>query len=172
MRTTWLHWLPNSEPDLSGYWLYRDTTKGFIPDASHLLSAVGDTGYVDAAGALYLYKLSAMDACGNESLTTLLSRGTSLDAPLSAAPSPDPMRLNTGSMMRFGIPQARHVTLAIHDASGHCVRTVLADTRESGEYVVHFNGSADNGQPLSPGIWFARLETPQGRLARRFVRMD
>ena len=72
-----LHWNPNLEPDLAGYRLYRGTTADFVPSPGTQIAALTDTGYVDPAGSVYYYKLSAIDRHGNESgFSVVLPSGT------------------------------------------------------------------------------------------------
>ncbi len=66
-----LDWANNSEPDLASYSVYRSTVSGFTPGAGNriasgvLASAYSNTGL--AASTTYYYKVTALDATGNES---------------------------------------------------------------------------------------------------------
>ena len=75
--TTFLHWNRNTEADLAGYRLYRGSSAGFVPGPGNLVATPSETDYADAAGAPHFYKLTAVDAHGNESpVATLLPDGT------------------------------------------------------------------------------------------------
>ena len=67
-----LHWAASRSPDLGAFRLYRGTSAGFVPDASTLIRASRDTGYVDMPGPYY-YKLTAVDVHGNRSLYAAVS---------------------------------------------------------------------------------------------------
>ncbi|MFI5371541.1 MAG: T9SS type A sorting domain-containing protein, partial [Candidatus Eisenbacteria bacterium] len=88
-----LHWLPNHEPDLAGYRLYRGNSPNFIPGPGNLLAALGDTGYVDHPGddVGAFYKLAATDVHANASLYSLVSPAgpTSVLAALVSADAGD-----------------------------------------------------------------------------------
>jgi len=56
---THLHWGASSEPDFWYYTLHRGTAAAFVPSTANLIASQADTGYVDAAGAPYFYKLAA-----------------------------------------------------------------------------------------------------------------
>jgi hypothetical protein len=70
---TALHWGTSSAPDLREFRLYRGLTPDFIPDASNLLVATRDTGYVDPDQRAYAYKLAAVDLHGNVSRYALVT---------------------------------------------------------------------------------------------------
>jgi hypothetical protein len=174
--TTALHWNPNHETDLAGYKLYRGTTNSFTPGPANLLASLPDTGYADAAGSPYIYKLTAIDSHGNESLVaTLVPGGTT--AVGEAAPraffalaSANPVR---GAVaMRFGLASAGRVSLALYDAGGRRVRALLDESRAAGEYAAAWDGRDDAGARTAPGLYFARLEAPGVVAARRIVRVE
>jgi hypothetical protein len=125
--TSHLHWNPNTEADLAGYELYRGTSVSFTPGPGNLVASLPDTGYADAAGAPYVYKLTAIDVHGNESVVaTLVPGGTTAvdgESPARsffALASANPVRGD--ATMRFGLASAGHVTLTLYDASGRRVR--------------------------------------------------
>ncbi len=67
----------NAEAGLAGYRIYRGATAAFTPSAANMVEAVADTGYADAAGSAYVYKVTAVDVHGNESpVATLIPSGT------------------------------------------------------------------------------------------------
>jgi len=69
-----LSWAPNAEGDLSHYALYRGSSEDFVPGSENLIAETQDTSVVDSTWARvdYYYKLSAVDAYGNESEYALL----------------------------------------------------------------------------------------------------
>jgi hypothetical protein len=118
-----LHWDPNGEADLAGYRIYRGAPSTFVPSAANLLTTVATTAYVGAEGAVYTFKLTAVDAHGNESPAVAVTPGgiTAVDdAPAIelalAAPSPNPTR--AASTLRFVLPVSGRVRLAVFDAAG------------------------------------------------------
>lgn len=171
--STSLHWNRNLEPDLAGYRLYRGATVSFVPDPSNLVTALPDTGYADAAGAPYVYKLTAVDSHGNESpVATLVPSGTlGADAgPRAelgfAAPSPNPARGST--TLRFTTSRAGHVRLALYDAAGRRVQLVQDGELAAGTHEASLTLSDASGRALPSGLYLARLEA-EGRVLTRRV---
>jgi fibronectin type 3 domain-containing protein len=67
-----LSWEPNLEPRVTGYRVYRRNVDGAAPDAWRRLdvSPVSTAAYRDLtaeAGRRYAYRVTAVDAAGNES---------------------------------------------------------------------------------------------------------
>jgi hypothetical protein len=89
-----LHWGANSEADFSVYHLYRGSSAGFVPGPGNLVVSQADTGYVDFGSTWSYYKLSALDASGNESgFAAVAPAGSSTGSTppgsnVSVAPSP------------------------------------------------------------------------------------
>ena len=172
---THLHWGKNSESDLAGYRLYRGSSSGFTPGTGNLISAQPDTGYNDAGPAGNWYKLSAIDAHGNESLYATLGPNGTLDAPGAAvtvlafaSPAPNPVR-SAGAMFRFALPTEARITLTLFDQQGRRVRDLALGTFPAGEHGARWDGRDESGHPAPSGIYFARLETMGRALRTRFA---
>ncbi|MCC6349546.1 MAG: T9SS type A sorting domain-containing protein [Candidatus Eisenbacteria bacterium] len=158
-----LHWRPNAEADLAGYRLYRGTSAAFVPDGASLVAALADTGYADAGAAGRWYKLTAVDVHGNESpVATLSPSGTlAVDGSGAAAlafapPSPNPA--NARTVLRYTLPAAGAVKLAIYDAAGRQVRVLAAGPREAGEHAEAWDLRDEGGRAVRAGLYFARFE--------------
>ena len=63
-----------------------------------------------------------------------------------------PNPFNPSTQIRFSIPKAEMVKLAVYDILGKEVRTLINENRAAGTYNVDFNGAG-----LSSGIYFYRL---------------
>lgn len=170
--TAWLHWNPNTESDLAGYRLYRGTSLGFVPGPGNLVSAQPDTGHVDAAGSAFVYKLTAIDVHGNESLAAVLdpSGTVSVDGPRPlvlafALASPNPSR--AGAVLRVALPAAARVRVAIYDAAGREVRRLADGPFDPGEFTERWDGADAAGRAVASGLYFARLQADGRELVRR-----
>lgn len=86
----------------------------------------------------------------------LLSRERSLGV------APNPVR----SGARVTAPAGRRLT--IHDARGRLVR-VLAGARAESPYAGWWNGQDGRGAAVPSGVYFLRLQGPDGIVTRRFV---
>lgn len=169
-----LHWRANSEADLANYRLYRGTSAGFVPSIANRIAAPVDTALVDAAAAPFWYKVSAVDAHGNESAFTTLLPAGALDAPGAEPhalelerPSPNPAAGTT--MLRFALPRDGRASLAVYDAAGRCVRTLVSGEQASGPHAIAWDLRGDDGAALGAGLYFVRLvaagETRMQRMA-------
>jgi hypothetical protein len=54
---------------------------------------------------------------------------------------------------------------------GRKVATLVNEAREPGQYQVNWDGRDGTGQPVRPGMYYARLVTPEGRFTRTLVLM-
>jgi hypothetical protein len=171
---TRLHWNRNVEADLACYRLYRGSNAAFVPSAANLVSALPDTGYIDAAAAPYIYKLTAVDAHGNESaIATLTPTGTvgvgdgaALELAF-APPSPNPARGST--TLEFALPQSGHVRLSVFDAAGRRVQTLHDGEMAAGAHREAFALRDDAGRELAAGLYLVRLETAGRVITRRLA---
>ena len=172
--STALHWAPNTDADLANYRVYRGSSAGFVPGPGNLISSPPDTGFADPATGYY-YKLSAVDAHGNESGFALLTPSGLTNVPdpsdvlALSAPSPNPSA--AGVLLRLTLPHTDRVNLAIHDAAGRRVRQVLAGVHGPGEHSIRWDGRSDTGLALAPGLYFVRLETGGRVLEQKIVRV-
>jgi hypothetical protein len=165
--TTALHWGVSPETDLLEYRLYRGKDAGFMPGSGNLVTVQSDTGYVDTAGEPYFYKLSAVDIHGNESPFAFLQPTGTVEIPggprlptrfaLYAA-TPNPIR--ESALIRFDLPVAASVQLAIYDARGRMVRRAIdGATMAAGRYDWKWDLRSDSGTRLTPGVYFYTLRT-------------
>ena len=173
--TSYLQWSPSPAPDFARFRLHRGNTPGFVPAPGNLVVAQPDTGYVDAAGAPYFYKLCAVDVHGNASPYAFLQPAGTVDVPGAAlpkalalsAPAPNPAR---GSCtLRLALPRAAQVTLAVYDQQGRRVRTLLAGAQPAGELPVVWDGRDDGGRAVASGIYFVRCEVEGRTFTRRIA---
>jgi len=168
---TRMAWNPNTEADLQGYRLYRGSSVAFVPGPANLVSAQPDTGYIDAAGAPYIYKLTAVDIHGNESpVATLIPTGTlgmGGDAPARLALSgmhPNPLR-DRGEV-RFTLSRGGEATLRLIDVSGREVAVLARGPHRAGTHAVSWHAG---DRSLAAGVYFLQLAAEGSVLTRRVV---
>jgi hypothetical protein len=87
----------------------------------------------------------------------------------SLAASPNP----TDGMTRvhFRLPQAGRVTVAIYDARGRLVRSVLDEERAQGNGEALWDGLDGRGIAAPAGLYFARIEAPGVRMSEKILRV-
>lgn len=173
--TSRLHWLRNTEVDLAGYRLYRGTSQNFTPGPTNLAAAPPDTGYVDAAGAAYYYKLSAVDIHGNESVfATLLPTGVAgvpvgTPAPKVALAVLSENPTSNGAMLRFDLTRNGPARLAVYNAAGQQVRVIAGGDFPAGEWFRRWDGLEAGGAIAPSGLYFVRLEAEGKTLTRKLT---
>ncbi|MFN8587586.1 MAG: hypothetical protein U0704_07250 [Candidatus Eisenbacteria bacterium] len=107
------------------------------------------------------------------------SPGFTLDAPapvrapeLRLAVSPNP---SYGTVtLAWALPRAQYARLEVLDLSGRRVATLHDGEAPAGELRAAWNGRTDSGggsHPAAPGVYWARLVTPDGVRTRTIVRV-
>lgn len=161
---TQLTWNPNTEVDFAYFRLYRGTSSSFVPGPGNLIAALTGTAQSEAGPPVYFYKLSAVDAHGNESGFARLApsgvtdvAGAGLPTEIAfGTPSPNPMGAG-GVSLGFALPAAAEVTLEIFDVSGRLVRQVASGTFPAGRHPARWDGSDGSGGRVAAGLYFAQL---------------
>jgi len=87
-----------------------------------------------------------------------------------SAPRPNPS--SSATRLEFSLPEAARVDLSVFDASGRRVATLLQGELSAGPRTATWDGRDSYGRPVSAGLYFARLTTPQGSAERRIARVD
>ncbi len=72
---------------------------------------------------------------------------------LGAVPNP----FNPMTAIRFNLPQAAEVGLAVYDVSGRLVRNLAPGFLTEGDHSVNWNGTDDSGRAVASGTYFARM---------------
>lgn len=82
------------------------------------------------------------------------------------ATSPNPFESST--TIRYDIPQADRVKLAVYDVNGRSIRSLVdLSVQEAGRHAAHWDGRDDSGRQMAPGIYFYRLETSRYSATQR-----
>ncbi|MFO7638878.1 MAG: M1 family aminopeptidase [bacterium] len=100
-------------------------------------------GIVFDPGKWLLHKVSITSGIEQQ-----LSPEVGVTRPVLHAPAPNPARGR--SVVRYSLPQARDVTLAVHDVTGRLVRTLASGRRTAGHYSAEVRG-------LAAGAYLVRL---------------
>lgn len=92
-----------------------------------------------------------------------------------ASPAPDqpaalagllqnhPNPFNPSTTIKYVLPDAGYARVQIYSVTGELVRTLVnASNQAAGTYQVEWNGTDDNGRPVSSGVFFYRLESAGG----------
>jgi glucose/arabinose dehydrogenase len=87
-----------------------------------------------------------------------------------SSPWPNPARGE--STLRLTLAGPGRARLAIHDAQGRHVRTLLDADLPAGPHSASWDGTDDRGRAVPPGLYLALLEAEGRTHARRIVRLD
>lgn len=163
-----LEWDAPDDEDFAFFRVYRGSAAGFDPSGLVPLSELLNHSFADedlAVGSAYYYRISTVDANGNESdysrevSAAVLSVVEGMLVPGQYALRQNyPNPFNPSTTIRFDLPEASRVQLIIYDAMGREVRTLLWGEQSAGYQSVNWDGADDRGQPLSSGIYFYRLQ--------------
>jgi len=83
----------------------------------------------------------------------------------SIAPNP----FSREATVRFTLPTRAPTTLRIVDLQGRMVRSLLDTTLDPGPHTAVWDGLDDNGRPVEPGVYFAKLSDGRSSVVRRSV---
>lgn len=98
-------------------------------------------------------------------------RAVAPDAALSLGPAqPNPL-LDGATSIPFRTGKPGRVRLCIHDVTGSRVRILLDGDVEAGPHHVIWDGRGENARPLPGGVYFYRLNSPEGHVTRKLVRL-
>jgi len=152
-----------------GYGPY--TSSGWVvPQVANGVHNTDETSHLMLAFSLQPDSVAAIDA-----LWTLYNNGHYLlDAPpapgraLSLAVSPNPGRASL--RLAWSTPRAGPVTLDVLDVAGRRIVRLVSGEQPAGEHELSWNGVGEAGGAVAPGLYFARLVTPDGTRTARWVR--
>ncbi len=90
-----------------------------------------------------------------------------LPAKVMLSVRPNPMM--AGGQVRFALPMAGRVELKVYNVKGELVNTLVDGASPAGEFKVEWNGANSVGHPVTPGVYFMRLETRSGSAVSKVV---
>ncbi len=125
--------------------------------------------YVDTnvqPGESYRYYIGVVDKDGE-----FLSPTMEVVIPLNEAAllQNEPNPFNPVTTISFMMPSAQHARLAVYDASGKLVRTLVDGVTGYGTHRVEWDGTDNLGNSVGSGVYFYRLEAGKFQQARKMV---
>ena len=158
--------------------------EGAVADvsASGIVAARQQDGVLEVAFArvpsddAVLFEISGLTCCGpamvagalNEGLIALSEGVVSTPATLSLSQnSPNPF--NPTTTLRFSMPGASDVHLAVYNTAGQLVRTLVDGNVAAGEHSVAWDGRDASGRDVASGIYIYRLTSGHGAMTRRMT---
>ena len=83
------------------------------------------------------------------------------------APTPNPSR--GAATLSFALAHAGQVEFDLYGVDGRHVRSFASGPHHAGVFTIAWNGDDDGHRRVAPGVYFARLVTPDHRSTRRIV---
>jgi hypothetical protein len=74
-----------------------------------------------------------------------------------------PNPFNPVTTILFAVPVKSRVTIKVYNIMGQLVKTLLAETMDSGNYHINWDGKDDRGLKLASGLYIYQLKTGTGR---------
>ncbi|MBL1215059.1 MAG: hypothetical protein HND52_16975 [Ignavibacteriae bacterium] len=156
-----IDWKPNSEADLFGYKIYRDSIANFSISPLTLISAISDTVFIEEYKAetnLY-YKVTAIDSTENESepgeeVTILLTGINEIEIKekdfqlYQNYPNP----FNPTTNISFHLDEPGFVKLIIYDAKGEKINQLISKEMGKGYFEVEYPAENNNNN-LAAGVY-------------------
>jgi len=78
-------------------------------------------------------------------------------APALTLEAPHPNPFNPSTEIRYMLPRESRVSIAIFDAEGRLVRTLVDESQVRGEYSARWDGRTGLGETASSGVYFVKL---------------
>lgn len=89
---------------------------------------------------------------------------------LALSGRPEPFRRRT--TLNYSLPQPGPVSLRVYDATGRCVRTLVAGRQDQGGHSVAWDGADDRGADVGGGVFVCRLEAGTASATRKLVKAE
>ncbi len=82
-----------------------------------------------------------------------------------------PNPFNPDTIIRFSLVNESKVTLDVFNIKGQKVRTLVNETKAAGFYSSKWDGRDDNGNQVSSGVYFYRLNADKNSLTKKMILM-
>ncbi len=166
-----LKWSTLSEKDNYGFEIQRaegnsDFVKiGFVTGHGNSTTPQFYT-FIDQDVSLtnYQYRLKQIDISGSFQFSPIVS--VQIGAPKSFALEqnyPNPFAISSGSaqtFIRFQLPEETKVEIKIFDILGREVQRLLSEKKPAGTHRAIWDGTDRYGKPVSAGVYFYQMTTP------------
>jgi flagellar hook assembly protein FlgD len=80
-----------------------------------------------------------------------------------------PNPFNPGTTIHYSVPHTGAVTVCIYDVTGRLVRTLVSDTRPTGEWTAEWNGRDDARGRVGSGVYFCRVRSGGEAVVHKLV---
>lgn len=138
-----------------------------MPELSFLTPGIGQIYYSFSTdyGIFEKWELLSATINGQQIPSAVIESAKPIQFVLQNFPNP----FNSSTTITFTIPSDTPATLAIYSISGQKVRELMNGTQSAGTHSAIWNGRDERGNPVSSGIYFARLETGKQAQIRKML---
>jgi hypothetical protein len=170
-----MFWPAVSVADLAHYSVYRGLEGTPPTDAAHRIGTTSTTTLTDSPGYFANYCVTSVDTHGNESPGTPFVPLNSVDAPGSGIPktlsvgNPSPSPMAHRMSMTLGLPRAMSATVDVLDSQGRLVRRLCEGEKPAGWSTLSWDARDAGGHAAAAGMYFVRVQTPEGRSVKRLA---
>ena len=183
-----LHWVTESEVDNLGFHVYRAVSEDgeYERLTSELIEEAGNTStqqtysFTDVRltnGVTYWYKLEDVAFDGTRTMHGPISVTPQAEEAVEVQALPTefglsqnvPNPFNPRTTIVYQLPEASEVRLAVYNAAGQRIRTLVDETKEAGSYQAVWNGADDAGKPMAGGVYLYELRAGDFVQVRRMV---
>ncbi len=168
-----LSWDAAPEDDFQYHTVYGSESPTFEETAT-LIDHTVDPMY-DVSGSLFgYYHVTTTDHAGNEGEAASVE-GMLLSSPV--VPIPTSFAVSTAGANPFGsraslsmaLPEPSSVRVVVHDVGGRVVRTLAEGAYAAGYHSIVWDARDDDGRPVGPGVYFARIKAGEHQAVQRLT---
>ncbi len=119
--------------------------------------AYGPGWQYDESDGIFSITSTGMSEIATHSLAMTLS--------LKVFPSP----VKSMSVIQYSLPVKGKVSIQLFDISGKLIKTLVNQEKNAGNYSLIWNGTDENNQKVSAGVYFCILKTDKGFLKQKML---
>jgi hypothetical protein len=166
-----LSWEIFADEPVSGYRIYRADAGSPMRVISKGMLPVDVTAYEDhdvSPAVEYEYVLGVVLPDGGGELISTTQR-VQLGTPTLGLEQNHPNPFNPTTTISFTVPAQGPVTLSIYDVAGKRIRMLVDGVVPAGVTKMEWDGTDDNGGAVGSGVYFYRLTTERGTVAKKMI---
>lgn len=172
-RTAYEELLSDSQFDRKGVLFELAVTEGMLfRDASRAQAALAELRRCCTDPGLLRHAQAMIgDLVGNQinASNGAAVRVEDVVRPIFALEQCAPNPMNPSTHIGYSTPLGGRVTLRIFDVQGRLVRTLFDGRTTPGPHEVYWEGRSDNGNAVSSGVYYYRLENAGHSLVRKII---
>ncbi|MDD2228414.1 MAG: FlgD immunoglobulin-like domain containing protein [Candidatus Cloacimonetes bacterium] len=183
-----LDWVTQTETSINGYYLYRSESNNLESaiQVSPLITATNTSSesrysYLDKEvneGCWY-YWLQSIEYTGESNYYGYIyvkiddnDGNTSPSAPrFTSLNKVYPNPFNPVTTINYDISKAEAVNISIYNIKGECVKVLLSEKKQPGNYNIVWNGVDANNRPLASGTYIVRMVAGDTRSTQKAMLM-